>query len=99
MGCQKANGVPKSKWGAKRQMGCQKANGAPKGKWGTKRQMRCQKANGAPKGKWGGANKQNFAAVLDTGKAMYPRNGNEASQIGCDLMKAMRPIRMAMNQW
>ena len=91
MRCQKANWVPKGKWGAKkemganRQMGCQKANGVSKGKLGAKRQMGCGKANGA--------------AVLDTGKAMYPRNGNEASQIGCDLMKTMTPIRMAMNQW
>ena len=33
MGRQKANGAPKGKWGAKRQMG------RLKGKWGSKRQM------------------------------------------------------------
>ncbi len=38
MGRQKANGAPKGKWGAKRQMGCLKTNGAPKGKWGAVRQ-------------------------------------------------------------
>ncbi len=40
MGCQKANGAPKGKWGAKRQMG------RLKGKWGTKRQMGRREAKG-----------------------------------------------------
>jgi hypothetical protein len=50
MECQKANGMPKGKWGAKRQMGRQKACGVlqrhvghQKGMWGA------QKAYGAPK--------------------------------------------------
>ncbi len=68
MGCQKANGAPKGKWGAIKAYGVPKRQmWVPKGKWGAKRQMGhhkgiwgAKKANvGAkrqiwvPKGKWG----------------------------------------------
>jgi hypothetical protein len=47
MGCRKADGAPKGRWGAERQMGCQKADGALKGRWGAK------KADGVPKRQMG----------------------------------------------
>ncbi len=87
-----------------------KATGAPKGKWGAERQMGHQKANRAlkgPKGKSGLMTNdiwskliawyQLICSCITIGKAMYPRTDNEASQIDSDSMRAMKPIKRAIN--